>query len=458
MKLSDIAMATHGKLIGEDCHFYGICTDSRLIQRGELFIALVGEKFDGHKYISSVAELGACAVVVDHVVESDVPQILVSDTLIALGLIGSCFAVSSDAELVALTGSCGKTTTKEMIRLSLSRFGSVHATQGNFNNHIGVPLTLGALKKENLYGVIEMGASGLDEIKYTVSLIKPKVVLITNASQAHLEGFGSFENIVQAKGEIIRFSSPDSCVVLNKDDASYQAWHNMLDGRKEVTFSARPDSQSDVYLVRKESLSGIGYLLVVNVDSIQVEFELHAAGDHMIQNALAALAVAYALKVDVSVAAKGLSSFHPVKGRLSPINVNGFTVWDDSYNANPRSVEAAIQAVGEQKGEKWLVLGALAELGDSAESAHAEIGACALKNNFDRVFAIGPLAERVVEHDGLFGTAYKKTDMDVLISDLQNDIKDGLHILVKGSRSAGMEKVIEALQSDFDQQKNNIIK
>lgn len=458
MKLSEIAKVTSGRLYGSDLEFQSISTDSRSIEEHELFVALVGEKFDGHEYIDAVIARGACAMIVSRPLAQDIPHIVVEDTLTALGKIGSAFANATTARLVALTGSCGKTTTKEMIRLCLAEHGEVHATRGNLNNHIGVPLTLAELTAEHQFGVIEMGASGVGEIDYTVSLTQPEVVLITNASAAHLEGFGSFENIVKTKGEIIRASQPDSVVVLNKDDASFDSWLAMLNGRKLVTFSGSLTSQADVCLKSKTAIEPLGYQLLVQVGDQDYEFDFHALGDHMIQNALASLAVVHAMGLDVKVALQGLTKFHPVKGRLSPVKYEDVTVWDDTYNANPRSVEAAIQTVGECEGEKWLVLGEMAELGGGAANAHAQLGRKALNHKFSRVFAIGSYAHCVIECGGFLGTAYKKTDMDVLISDLLNSIQGGVHILVKGSRSAGMERVIEALKNDFVQHKNNFKK
>ncbi|GLQ33251.1 UDP-N-acetylmuramoyl-tripeptide--D-alanyl-D-alanine ligase [Litoribrevibacter albus] len=449
IKLSDLAENIDGTLIGKDASYESINTDSRSISQGQLFIALVGEHFDAHEYLAQVKEKGACAVVVSKPVDCDLPQIVVRDTLDALGQIGSYMASLTRARFVALTGSCGKTTTKEMIRLALSSAGQVYATRGNLNNHIGVPLTLSEVALEDDFAVIEMGASGVGEIQYTVQMTHPEVVLITNASDAHLEGFGSLRRIVEAKGEIVRFAPENSVVVLNQDDPNFSQWIGMANDRKVVSFSSQADSSADVCLLEKQLLEGSGYRLDVQVGSVNCQFELHVSGAHMIQNALATLAVVYALGLDLTSAAEALSGFQPVKGRFSPIRCQSYTVWDDTYNANPQSVKAAISTIAEYKKPAWLVLGAMAELGDHAEEAHKDIGRFTSENGFERVYAIGPFSESVINHPGFSGTAYNKTDMDVLLSDLERDINasghQDLQILVKGSRSAGMERVVRAL-------------
>lgn len=454
IKLSDLLGVVEGEFVGnqldaKDSAFDSISTDSRSIGSGQLFIALSGENFDAHDYLAQVKEKGACGAIVSKAVDLDFPQILVSDTLQALGKIGAYMASLTSARFVGLTGSCGKTTTKEMIKLALSSEGQVYATRGNLNNHIGVPLTLSEVSDSDDFAVIEMGASGLNEIKYTVSMADPEVVLLTNASAAHLEGFGSLENIVQAKGEIIRYAPQAATAVLNMDDPHYNDWVGMLNGRKHLSFSHRAESNADIRLLNKQTILPQGYQLEVDVQGNTYPVELHVMGEHMIQNVLATLAVVKGLKLDVEQAARNLSQFKAVKGRFCPTQTAHCTVWDDAYNANPESVKAALTSLADTGKPRWLVLGNMAELGEASEQAHAEIGSFAELNGFERVYAIGGYASAVVEGKSFSGTAYKKTDKDVLISDLKKDISvtadPELQILIKGSRSAGMDQVVQAL-------------
>lgn len=458
MRLSEVAEKVSGQLNGQDSEFTSISTDSRSLKKGQLFIALSGENFDAHDYLDQVREAGACAAIVSRLQSVDIPQIVVPDTLKALGLIGAAMAGQCQARFVGLTGSCGKTTTKEMIKLALSSMGETFATRGNLNNHIGVPLTLAEVSQHDDFAVIEMGASGQGEIEYTVSLTKPEVVLITNASAAHLEGFGSLENIVQAKGEIVRYAPSNAMVVLNHDDPNFMAWQHMLDGRSCSSFSRYSSSHADVRLIDKQQISDQGYVLTVNVKGKEVVVRLHVAGEHMVQNVLATLAVVDAMNLDVTLAAEALGGFQPVKGRFYPIKCNGFTVWDDTYNANPESVKAAIKTISEYTQPAWLVLGSMAELGGEADAAHKDIGLFAAEHGFDRVYAVGEYATSVIENQSFVGAAYNKADMDVLLNQLKKDVltlaDSGVQILVKGSRSAGMERVVQALV-EISNSKNN---
>jgi UDP-N-acetylmuramoyl-tripeptide--D-alanyl-D-alanine ligase len=472
IKLSDIAEHLSGQLIGQDSVVESVITDSRAAAKGALFVALIGERFDAHDFCVEVSEAGCVALVVNAPQElpETVGQIIVPDTLKALGEIGALCARLSTARQVALTGSCGKTTTKEMLKLALQTQGVVHATEGNLNNHIGVPLTLAALSEDDEFAVIEMGASGLDEIRYTVTMASPEVVMITNAHEAHLEGFGSLQNIVQAKGEIVRYAPDNARVVLNADDPAFSDWYDMAGERDVIVFgNAFLSDKRVAHAVTLVSatpftVGRVGYDVEVLVDQELYRFQLHASGEHMVKNAMATLAVAVAMQLDISQVLVGLSRFYPVKGRLAPVMKDDLTVWDDSYNANPGSVKAAISAVevAAPDSERWLVLGNMAEMGDEAGSAHSAIGRYAADHGITKVFAIGAFAKQVITgfEDGLkessastkncTGTAYTKTDMDVLISDLKDQItgQKGLSVLVKGSRSAHMEDVVEALIND----------
>ncbi len=444
--LSRAASSMQAELHGEDRAFAGISTDTRTLAAGELFFALQGPNFDGHDYVGIALERGAAGAVVTHRTDNDIPQICVDDTKAALGRFGAAWRATHDVTVVGVTGSNGKTTLKELIAACLSREATTLATHGNLNNDIGVPLMLARINDSHRYAVIEMGANHAGEIAYLVSLANPDVVVITNAGAAHLEGFGSIEGVAHAKGEILENPRRPRAAVLNADDRYFGYWQTRVEDTRCISFGF-----SDTAHIRATDIvphaTGSDFTLHTGTDSIAISLPL--AGVHNVRNACAAAAVALALDVPVDSIRAGLEGVSPVGGRLQPVRgVAGATLFDDSYNANPLSVVAAAEFVAALRGESWLVLGDMKELGDDAAELHREVGEAARASGVDRLFAFGDLASNSAE--GFGENARWFASLDALVDELSADLSADVNVLVKGSRSMRMERVIDALREPED--------
>lgn len=425
---------------GADVEFQGVSTDSRTIAHGNLFVALRGPNHDGHEHIAMALEKGAVAVLVSQPHTGHIPQIIVDDTRIALGRLAAAWRQQLGLPLAAVTGSNGKTTTKEMMASVLAQCGTVLATRGNLNNDIGVPLTLLRLEPSCRYGVIEMGANHAGEIAYLTALTRPDVALITNAAGAHLEGFGSLDGVAKAKGEIFGGLREDGTAVINADDHYSGLWRELSAGRKVLTFAM--DSAADV----KGQWQGDadGSRLQVGHGGEQMSIRLAMLGEHNARNALAACAVALALGIDKKAIVAGLEAVQPVGGRLQTRNgLNGARIIDDSYNANPASLLAGLKVLAACQGERILALGDMAELGDQAAQLHAEAGSQAAALGIDRIYASGRLSRYAVEAFGGRGEFFER--QEDLIEAMRPELHEGVTVLVKGSRSSHMERVVEAL-------------
>jgi UDP-N-acetylmuramoyl-tripeptide--D-alanyl-D-alanine ligase len=444
LRLTDVAQALSAQVIGADVTFSGVSIDSRSIAKGQLFVALSGPRFDGHDYLAEVASKGAVAALVQREVpNATIPQLLVTDTRLALGQLGALNRAAFKAPVVAITGSSGKTTVKEMLASILREGlrGPVLATRGNLNNDLGAPLTLLELASEHVAAVIELGANHVGEIAYTVALTKPQVALINNAGTAHVGEFGGPEKIVEAKGEILEGLSESGVAVLNLDDSAFAIWQARAQGRQVRSFS-QLNAAADVYaseLARDERGCPA---FTLNCASGRVRIQLNLLGEHNVTNSLAAVAVALTLGVSVDGIKLGLQSLQPVKGRaVAQLAANGTRVIDDSYNANPSSVCAAIDILAGFNGRTVLVLGDIGELGAWAEQGHRQVGSYAA-GKVDALYAVGPLMAFAVSEFGSNGRHFN--DQASLISALQAE-QSGSTILIKGSRSAAMEKVVAAL-------------
>lgn len=425
--------------------FGGVSTDTRTLEQGQLFVALRGENFDGHQFLQRAWEQGAVGLVVD-VPDSNVPlpQLLVGDTLMALARLAAGNRGESEARILAITGSSGKTTVKEMCAAILSQKGPTLSTRGNLNNHIGVPLTLFGLSPEHRYGVIELGASGLGEIAHTVALAKPEVAILTNAGQAHLEGFGSYDNIVSAKGEIIDGVAADGLVVLNRDDPAFSQWQRRS-GSRRVAGVSRLDSAADYHAVIEGHDSGTRTFQVHGPDNWRCRVSLGLEGDHNITNMLLAIAATRELGADDQAIVNGLGQVEPVKGRLQVLNVSPeLTLIDDSYNANPASMKAALGVLGQRAGLKIAVLGAMAELGPSARALHQDVGQYAREHGIDRMITVGPGCDGYV--DGFGKEAESCLTHDQAVESVVRAKNKPLTVLVKGSRSSAMDRVVEGIK------------
>jgi UDP-N-acetylmuramoyl-tripeptide--D-alanyl-D-alanine ligase len=436
LKLSEIAELAGGRLQGQDCAIESVCTDSRTILPKQLFVALQGERLDGHSFVR--ADMSAALVARPCPV--DIPQILVEDTLAALGRLGQSWRQRQTLKLAALTGSNGKTTVKEMLSAILARAGMTLATQGNLNNHIGVPLTLLRLRDEHAYAVIEMGANHPGEIAYLTRLAMPDVALITNAGPAHLEGFGSLDGVVRAKGEIFEGLAEQGVAVINADDPACERWCSMAAGRRISRFGFSPQAE----------VRGMAYeagTLTLQCALGRRKIALPLAGRHNALNALGAAAAALALGVGLDAVTDGLGAMQPVRGRLTPRQaVHGARLIDDSYNANPGSMRAAIEYLASLPRERWLVMGDMGELGGDAAQLHAEMGRLARERGIDRLYVMGPLSRAAAEAYGQDAQCFDAVES--LTESLRQELTPEVTVLVKASRSMRLERVVEGLRLD----------
>lgn len=446
-QLSHVAGPLGGRLAGTDATFTAVGTDSRTVRPGDLFVALTGPRFDGHDYLADVASKGAVAALVERACpEVAIAQLVVPDTRVALGQLGALNRDAFAGSIAAITGSSGKTSVKELLASILrAAFGerTVLATRGNLNNELGVPLTLLELAPTHRAAVIELGASRVGEIAYTVGLTRPHVALINNAGSAHVGEFGGPEKIVEAKGEILDGLAADGVAVLNRDDPAFDTWKARAGGRKLVSFGLE-SPLADFYAgsIAYDLRGCPNFTLMGLAGSARVQLNL--LGRHNVANALAAAAAAHALNVSIDHIVSGLESLQPVKGRaVAEMTAGGVRLIDDSYNANPASMCAAVDVLAGFTGRRVLALGDMGELGEWAEQGHRDVGAYAA-GKVDALYAVGPLMRHAVEAFGAGGRHF--TDQSMLIAALQAE-RGATTILVKGSRSAAMDKVVAALRT-----------
>jgi len=441
--LSEVAATLNGRVVGADASFSGVSIDSRAIGQGQLFIALTGPRFDGHDYLNDVAAKGAVAALVEREVpESALPQLVVADTRVALGQLGALNRAGYDKPVAAITGSSGKTTVKEMLACILRTRGPVLATKGNLNNDLGVPLTLLELTREHTSAVIELGASRIGEIAYTVAMTKPHVAVLNNAGTAHVGEFGGPDKIVEAKGEIIEGLEADGIAVLNLDDKAFAIWHARAAGRKVLSFSLK-NPEADFY-ASDMSLDARGCPRFTLHSPQGIEpVQINLLGTHNVANALAAAAAAHALGVSLFGIKTGLEAVQPVKGRaVAQVTGTGLRIIDDTYNANPTSMCAAVDILAAFSGRTVLVLGDIGELGEWAEQGHREVGAYAA-DKVSALYAVGPLMAHAV---AAFGhQARHFANQADLITALRTEHEKNTTILINGARSAAMENVVAAL-------------
>ncbi|RBW49449.1 UDP-N-acetylmuramoyl-tripeptide--D-alanyl-D-alanine ligase [Marinobacter sp. F3R11] len=427
--------------------FTGVSTDSRALKSGDLFVALRGENFDGHRFLSAAKQLGACAAVVDTPDSNlDLPQLIVGGTVEALAAIAAGNRGESSAKLIAVTGSSGKTTVKELSAAILGRMGDTLATRGNLNNHIGVPLTLLGLEPAHRFGVIEMGASGPGEIAHAVAITRPQVVIVTNAGQAHLEGFGSYENIVRAKGEIIEGVTDGGLVVLNRDDPAFDQWHARAGSRRVVSVSCCGHTEADYSTLIPTQQSHKPEIVVSGPDGWSCSLVLPLEGDHNITNALLAIAATRELGAADTAIIEGLAGMQPVRGRLQVISLPGeLSVIDDSYNANPASMKAALRVLANRGGKRIAILGAMGELGPTARELHREVGAFAAEVGIDRLLTVGAGCDGYAEGFGEASEMYQ-THEEAAQTIVRTNERP-MSVLVKGSRSSAMDIVVEEIKN-----------
>lgn len=459
LKLSTAADWMNAKLLGEDCVFedcvfQGVSTDTRAVQKGNLFVAIKGEKVDAHHFLAEAKANGAVAAIVeDYQADVALPQLQVENSIMALGQLSKKYRQGFSLPLAAVTGSCGKTTVKEMLASILSLGGPILASQGNLNTEVGLPLTLLRLSSQQLCGVVEMGARKKGDIRYLMSLAQPDVTLITNAGVAHLEIFGSERGIAEAKGEIFSSLKPTGTAVINIDDENAGYWRNLLTTQRIVSFALQAKNRA--------ATSPIDFYAENTLETPDAtEFDLHtpigtrkihlkAFGKHSVSNALAAAAVAYALGISLGDIVAGLEKFLPVTGRLQiKQGKEGLKIIDDTYNANPVSVKAALAVLANSKEKKIFVMGDMLELGANAAELHKQMGEAALALGIDTMYGIGNLTKEAIKAFGAKAKHY--ADKASLIQALQTEelLNEGNKtILVKGSRGMRMEEIVQALLS-----------
>ena len=444
MRLSEIALATKGKVLGADVEINSVGTDSRAIESGQLFVALKGENFDGHDYAAQSLQQGACAVMVSQEVAG--PAVVVKDTRLALGDLSAYWRNKFSMPVVAITGSNGKTTVKEMLasilKVAAGDDAKVLATQGNLNNDIGLPLTMLKIEQQHEYAVLEMGMNHRGEIRYLTKLAKPNVALVNNAGSAHIGELGSYEAIAEAKGEIFEGLAKDGIAIINADDVFADFWKKLAAQNKQMTFGL--NQQANVSA--RYQLNVMNSNIEMTTPIGNVNFDLPAPGEHNVRNALAAATAALALNVPLNKIAEGLTHFAGVKGRLqSKAGFAGAKVIDDTYNANPLSMKAAIDVLAGNQGTRIFVMGDMAELGDDAAEMHAEIGAYAKAAKIQTFYALGQLTPEATKAFGASGKHFES--VETLVDALRKEMNSNVTVLVKGSRSARMERVVDLIQA-----------
>ena len=447
MDLAAAAKAINGTLMGDNVTFSEVSTDSRKITGGELFIALRGDNFDGHEFVAAAKARGAAAAVVDsNTLEKfeqfGLPLLVVANTRLALGTLAADWRSRFSLPLIAVTGSNGKTTTKEMIASILKvTFGdAVLVTQGNLNNDIGLPLTLLKMAAWHRAAIIELGMNHPGEIAYLASIARPTVALVTNAQRAHLAGMGSIEAIAAEKGSIYEGLSDAGVAVINADDFWYDLWRAQSSGKRVLSFSCeRAADVGGCYQVR-----GLENHLTISAQGEQIEVALSLPGAHNARNALAAATAALAAGVPLADVGEGLGAFRGIKGRLQRrAGLNGSIVLDDTYNANPDSVRAGIDVLAATVGKKILVLGDMGEIGDMTGQFHDEVGGYAKSQGIDRLLALGDSSALAAHNFGAGGRHFKK--IEDLIGSLIDDLTPETTVLIKGSRFMRMERVSDAV-------------
>lgn len=443
--LAAVASEVAGRLVGADRSFAVVTTDSRVVGSQALFVAIPGDRFDGHDFINQARAKGAAGALVSRLATSSLPQVEVRDTRRALGAMARAWRASFSIPAVAVTGSSGKTTVKELIAAILGVSRSICVTEGNLNNDIGVPLTLMRLTAEHDALVIELGANHAGEIDYLAGLAQPTVGVITNAAAAHLEGFGSLRGVCVAKGELLDHLPRAGTAVLNADDPFYGDWAARSRCEFTVTFGFAPTADCRVVGEPHFAATGAEFRLQLP-DGDQADVWLPLLGRQNVANAAAAAAAAQAVGASTEDIVVGLARATPVRGRLRAVpGKGGATIIDDSYNANPGSVCAALDHLAALPGCRILVLGNMAELGPTGRALHAEIGAYA-RGRCDLLFAVGDLAEEAAAAFGGEGRAVR--DIDAAQAALEPLLGGDVTVLIKGSRVMGLDRLVKRLEDD----------
>lgn len=427
-----------------DVSVTGCVIDTRKVEAGDLFVALKGERVDGHDYIAQARQAGAVAALVSEFQDDELPQLKVADVRKAFAQITHAWQQQSHARLVAITGSNGKTSVKEMVTAILKQVGTVTSTQGNLNNELGVPLTLSRLNQDDAFAVIEMGTNHHGEIAQLVKIAVPDVALINNIGAAHLEGFGSVEGVAKEKGQIYAGLAADGTAVVNADMPYQHLWLPLIGDRKVVSFALESDADIKADYIQLDPASSH---FLVNIDAVSHHFSLPLPGMHNVNNALAAIAVAVALDIPVDAMVKGLSSMQPVPHRLQVRRgVADSRLIDDTYNANPGSYIQALNTLAAFNGEHWLVLGDFGELGADNDMIHQQMGQQAREAGVSRLLTVGNSSKMAAKSFGEGAVHYE--DIGVLQQQLQQELSKDVTCLIKGSRFMQLDKLADQLAQE----------
>jgi UDP-N-acetylmuramoyl-tripeptide--D-alanyl-D-alanine ligase len=446
MTLAQAASILGLNAVKTDTTFTGISTDTRTLTPGCLYAAIQGERVDGHEFVEEAKRKGAAAALVSRPVASDLPQMITGDIVNALGKLGAAWRNEFHIPFIAVTGSNGKTTTKNMLASILiaacqGREEEVLATKGTLNNHYGLPLTLARLGKEHRYAAIEMGMNHFGEIKYLTDITRPDVAIITNAAAAHLEGVGSLAGVARAKAEIFLGLPATGIAILNRDDAFYDYWCQQVGTLQHISFGFH--AEADVSATLHESNDPY-QKLTLKTPAGMIDINLPLLGKHNAANALAAAAACQAIKIDLTAIKAGLESIAPAPGRLLMHTLaNGVKIIDDTYNANPYSLQAAVETLASFAGKKILVLGDMKELGSDTKTIHHEVGEQIRAAGIDYLFTYGELSLNAAQSFG--EGAFHFSEQEKLVNALKPFLYNTTTILVKGSRSMKMENVLSGL-------------
>jgi len=447
VSLQTLSNVLSAQLVGADAHVDSVTTDTRQITDGCLFIALKGENFDAHDFAADAVKAGAAALVVSKPVNVDAPQLIVADTRIALGQLGAWVRQQVPARVVALTGSSGKTSVKEMTAAILRQCGNVLYTAGNFNNDIGAPLTLLRLTPEHDFAVIELGANHPGEIAYTTDLTRPQTALVNNLSAAHLEGFGSLAGVAKAKGEIFQGLPADGIAILNADSNDWPHWQSILVNKTVWRFSPEAADGVDFYATEVD-VSPLNTRFTLHSPQGDIAVNLPLPGRHNIANALAAAALALSVGASLQAVRDGLATLQAVKGRLFPVALSkDKIILDDSYNANVGSMTAGAQVLAEMPGYRVMAVGDMAELGDESEACHRQVGDAIRLAGIDKVLSVGHFSQALSDASGCGEHLQDKAALTARLTSLLSE-HAVITVLIKGSRSAAMEQVVRALQEN----------
>jgi UDP-N-acetylmuramoyl-tripeptide--D-alanyl-D-alanine ligase len=443
LALSQVAAMAGGRVHGDDVAIDAIATDTRALPVAgrPLFVALKGENFDGHDHVAAAARKGVAAALVARELDAAIPQVVVADTERALAAFAAAVQRGRRGKVLAITGSNGKTSVKSLLLSILQQVGGAYANPGNRNNEIGLPLAVLEAPDEARFAIYEMGAGKPGDIAYLCEVARPDIALVNNIAPAHLERMGSLLNVAITKGAIYDALASDGVAVINADDAFAPFFAEKAHGRRLIRFGL--EASADV-TARDIAAGAEGSRFILATPEGDTAVSLALPGRHNVMNALAAASMALGAGASLPQVAAGLEAARPVAGRLvAQVLGNGAVLIDDSYNANPGSLHAAIDLLAASGGEAWIVLGDMRELGEDAALLHAEAGRRAKAAGIARLYALGPLSAQAAQAFGDGAQAF--ASHEALAAELQGELRAGVRVLVKGSRGSAMDRIVKAL-------------